>query len=188
MKLSLRCILSFLFMSISALALAQPAGDVKRTFYIVRHAEKDTGNNPAISTLGKERAADLYGKLKGKKIDLIMVTQYRRTGMTGDSLRIYKKIDSMHYTADATGEMFSKKMSTLPARYKNILVIGHSNTVPTIIRQAGVKSFMLKELPDNEYDNLFIVKTKKGQSILQSKKYGVPSLPVNNNAPMKLSQ
>ena len=188
MKFSLRCILSFFFMSVSALALAQPASDVKRTFYIVRHAEKDTGNNPAISTLGKERAADLYRKLKGKKIDLIMVTQYRRTGMTGDSLRIYKKIDSIHYAADATGEMFSKKISTLSARYKNILVIGHSNTVPTIIRQAGVKSFMLNELPDNEYDNLFIVKTKKGQAMLQSKKYGVPSRPANNSVPMQISQ
>ena len=188
MKLSLRRILSVFFMSISAMAQAQLAGDVKRTFYIVRHAEKDTGNNPAISTLGKERAADLYRKLKGKKIDLIMVTQYRRTSMTGDSLRIYKKIDSTHYVADATGEMFSKKISTLSARYKNILVIGHSNTVPTIVRQAGVKNFMLKELPDNEYDNLFIVKTKKGQAMLQSKKYGVPSQPANKSVPMQISQ
>ncbi len=167
---------------------AQPSDNYRRTFYIVRHAEKDTGNNPAISASGKMRAADLFRKLKNKQIDLIMVTNYRRTGMTGDSLRLYKKIDTMHYVADVTGEMFFKKLSTLPARYKNILVIGHSNTLSGIIRQVGIKNYALKDIPDNEYDNLFVVKIKKGRPILQTRKYGLPSLPATNSVPVKILQ
>lgn len=169
-------------------AQAQPADKNKRTFYIVRHAEKDTGSNPAISTIGKMRAKALFQELKKKNIDLVMVTNYRRTGMTGDSLRIYNNVDTVHYGADVSGDLFLKKLNTLPAKYKNIVVIGHSNTLPGIIRKAGVADYPVKDIPDNEYDNLFVVKRKKGKWILQSKKYGTPSVPTNSATPMKISQ
>ena len=149
----------------------------KRTLYIVRHAEKDTvgGNNPAISTPGKQRAGDLYRQLKGKKIDLIMTTQYRRTGMTADSVRIYMKVDTLQYRADATGDDFLKTLNEKAGNAKNILVVGHSNTLPALIRKAGIASFTIKELPETEFDNLFVVKQKKGMAFLQQKKYGKPS-------------
>lgn len=149
----------------------------KRTLYIVRHGEKDTvgGNNPAISTIGKERAGDLYRVLKGKKIDLVMYTQYRRTGMTADSVHIYMKTDTLQYRADATGDDFIKTLNEKAGNAKNILVVGHSNTLPALIRKAGVESFSIKELPETEFDNLFVVKQKKGMAFLQQKKYGKPS-------------
>ena len=159
---------------------AQESNNLNRTIFIVRHAEKDTGSNPAISQAGMVRAGDLYRQLKNKNIQLVMVSQYRRTGMTGDSLRIYKRIDSMHYMADATGNDLFARIAALPASIKNILIVGHSNTVPVIIRKAGVTAFELKELPDNEYDNLYIVKQRKGKIKLIRKKYGRPSGPANN--------
>lgn len=168
----------FLFWGLSG--CAQQENKVNRTIYIVRHAEKDTGSNPAISQAGKARAGDLYRQLKNKNIQLVMVSQYRRTGMTGDSLRIYKRIDSMHYMADATGNDLFTRIEALPASVKNILIVGHSNTVPVIIRKAGVADFELKELPDNEYDNLYIVKQKKGKKKIIRKKYGQPSGQANN--------
>ena len=179
----------FIFLlCISAYLQAQLPSTIKRTFYIVRHAEKDTGNNPAISAAGRKRAVDLFNELKRKKINLVMVTQYRRTAMTGDSLRIYKNVDTIHYLADATGESFLKKVNSLPARYNHILVIGHSNTLQGIIKQAGVADYPARDIPDNEYDNLFIVKIKKGKAVLQSKKYGLPSPPAANNIRMNISQ
>lgn len=177
--------LAFLF---SPSVIAQKLVNKLRTFYIVRHAEKDTGSNPAISVLGKKRAGDLFRKLKHKKIDLILVSQYRRTGMTGDSLRIYKNIDTMHYTADADGQLLFKKINSLPAHQKNILIIGHSNTLPAIIRNAGITNFTLNEIPDYEYDNLFIVKQRKNKSHLQSKKYGVHSYEPVNATQMNILQ
>jgi phosphohistidine phosphatase SixA len=161
--------------------------DINRTFYIVRHAEKDTGNNPSISEIGKHRAGDLYRKLKNKKIDIILVSQYRRTAMTADSLRIYQHIDTLHYLADATAADLFKKINALPASAKTILVIGHSNTLPVIIKMAGVKDFVLKEIPDEEYDNLFFVKQKKNKSIFRKEKYGRKSLPAAP-AHMNISQ
>lgn len=160
----------------------------KRSFYIVRHAEKDTGNNPAISAAGKKRAGDLYRELKNKKIDLIFVSQFRRTAMTADSLRIYKNIDSVHYTADAASDLLFKQINASAAKAKNILIIGHSNTLPSIIRKAGVENYIQKEIPDHEYDNLFIVKQKKGKAVLHAKKYGVVSVLPAKVSQMKSSQ
>lgn len=166
--------LSFFCLFYSGKSIAQNGFTGKRTLYIVRHAEKDTvgGNNPAISTIGKERAGDLYRVLKNKKIDLIMASQFRRTGMTADSLRIYQKVDSIQYRADATGDDFLTTLNARAGNAKNILVVGHSNTLPAIIRKAGAETYTIKELPETEFDNLFVVKQKKGMAFLEKKKYG----------------
>lgn len=174
-KLVLMIILAFCGLFYSPGAMCQQNFG-KRIFYIVRHAEKDTGSNPAISTIGKERAGDLYRTLKNKKIGLIMATQYRRTGMTADSLRIYKKIDSIQYAADATGDKLLEALEKRAGNVKNILIVGHSNTLPAIIRKLGVDSYTEKDIPDNEYDNLFIIRYKKGKAVLKQLKFGKPSL------------
>ena len=156
---------------------AQQTFSGKRTLYIVRHAEKDTvgGNNPAISTIGKERAGDLYRALKKNKIDLIFVSQFKRTGMTADSLRIYQNIDSVHYSADATADKLFKQIELRAGKAKNILIVGHSNTLPAIIRRAGIADYTIKEIPDNEYDNLFTVKQRKGKATMKATKFGKPA-------------
>lgn len=141
-------------------------------YYIVRHAEKDTGSNPPLSKIGQERAGDLYRKLKNKKIDLIFATQYPRTGMTADSLRIYQKIDSVNYKADLTGNDIFKKINERSGTAKHILIVGHSNTLPGIIRRAGVKSFTLKGIADEDYQHLYIIKIKKGKIKFSETVYG----------------
>ena len=142
------------------------------TYYIVRHGEKAPGNNPPLSKIGQERAGDLYRKLKNKKIDLIFVSEYPRTGMTADSLRIYQQIDSVHYKADLTGKDLFEKIEERRGKAKNILIVGHSNTLPGIIRRAGISSFTLKDIPDAQYNNLFIIKVKKGKTKMKQKVYG----------------
>lgn len=160
-----------------AKTICQDAFNGKRTLYIVRHAEKDTigGNNPGLSAIGKKRAGDLYRALKKKKIGLIFVSQYKRTGMTADSVRIYQNTDTVHYTADVTGDALFKQIQLRAGNTKNILIVGHSNTLPGIIRKAGAVSYTEKEIPDNEYDNLFIIHYKKGKAVLKKEKFGQPS-------------
>jgi phosphohistidine phosphatase SixA len=144
----------------------------KRVFYIVRHAEKETGSDPAISAVGRQRAGDLHRVLLDKKVDLIMASQYRRTGMTADSVRIYRKVDSIQYKADVNGDEFLKTLEARSGKAKHILVVGHSNTLPGIIRKLGVSSYTPKELPETEYSNLFIVEIKKGKATLTTGRYG----------------
>ncbi len=142
------------------------------TYYIVRHAEKDTGSNPPLSKIGQERAGDLYRKLKNKKIDLIFVSQFPRTGMTADSLRIYQKIDTVHYAADITGADLFKKIKERSGNAKHILIVGHSNTLPGIIRRSGATNFTLKDIPDEDYQRLYVIKIKKGKVKFSETVYG----------------
>ena len=181
-------ILVWLSIPFATLVYGQDSNCNNHTFYIVRHGEKDTGSNPVLSIKGRKRAGDLYRVLKDKKIDLIFVSQYQRTAMTGDSLRIYNQIDTIHYTADANAEQLFKKINSLPCKQKNILIIGHSNTLHSIIRKAGVSRYAQKEIPDDAYDNLFVVKQKRKKAVLTKKKYGVVSVSSVKSGQMKISQ
>ena len=169
-------------------ANAQVSNNAKRTFFVVRHAEKDTGSNPAISLAGQKRAGDLFRKLQDERIDLILVSQYRRTGMTADSVRMYKQVDTLQYAADATGESVSKIIAALPEKYKHILIVGHSNTVPAIIRMLGGKEYTVKDLPDSEYDNFFTVLQFADKSVVKAEKFGEMSVSLNAPVKMNISQ
>jgi 2,3-bisphosphoglycerate-dependent phosphoglycerate mutase len=171
----LKLLIAIFFLLATQGASAQAGKQSKQIFYIVRHAEKDTGNNPALSVNGQYRAGDLYKKLKRKNIDLIFVSQYRRTGMTADSLRIYQRIDTVHYKADATGDDLFNTLNKRIGSARNILIVGHSNTVPAIVRRAGASDYVEKELGDDEYDKLFIVTRKKNKTYLKIEKYGKAS-------------
>ncbi|MEO7045380.1 MAG: histidine phosphatase family protein [Ferruginibacter sp.] len=161
----------FIVVSLIFIGLTAYSQKNGQTFYIVRHAEKDTGSDPSLSAAGKIRAGDLYRALKNKNIDIIYATKYRRTQMTGDSIKLYKGVPIEIYKADTTGSGLAEKMTMLKEKGKNILIIGHSNTVPAIIRKLGVSDF-LKEIPEDEFDNLYIVTIKKGVAQVRSEKYG----------------
>jgi len=144
----------------------------KTTIYLVRHAEKEKDKDPLLTTAGKERAGDLYRTLEKKKIGRIYTTPYRRTIMTGDSLRVYQGIDTVRYAADTLSESLPHKIVEKSDLGKTILVIGHSNTVPALIRKLGVKDYAVKELPETEFDNLFVITYKRGKAKLKIYKYG----------------
>lgn len=160
-------------------------------YYVVRHAEKDTGKNPVLTMAGYLRAGDLFRELKNKKIWKIYVSQYLRSQLTADSLRIYKNTDTLHYVADESGDDFYLKLAALPKREKNkknVLIIAHSNTILSILKRLGITSLYFKEIPDHEYDNLFVVTVKNKKVSLKWLKYGKPSIQVMAPGSMKLLQ
>ena len=64
-------------------------------------------------------------------------------------------------------------------RNKRYLLVGHSNTIPGMIRHIGLDPGFNGDIPDNDFDNLFVVTIKrKGTSMLktiQRKTYGALS-------------
>lgn len=139
------------------------ASSCSSTYYIVRHAEKEAPANVMtsdvpLSAAGKDRAEALGEKLIGKKIRHIYSTNYIRTRETAGPL------------SAATGvkiELYDPKDSSFIHRLKglqkgNILVVGHSNTVDDLVNGLTGKN-LLKDLPDSQYGDLFVVK-KKGKS------------------------
>ncbi|WP_044171853.1 SixA phosphatase family protein [Flectobacillus major] len=143
--------------------------------YVVRHAEKETNykgddHQRPLNQQGYARAGALYRRLEGENIQKIWVTEYLRVQQTADSLRINQKIDTLWYSAKDT--FLKDNLQKAGVATKNVLIVGHSNTVPDIIRYFGVK-FEPQNLPDSEYDNLYLI-TRKGKKNLhfESLKYG----------------
>lgn len=143
--------LAFVF---SATAAAQG------TVFLVRHAERaDAGKapppgtkaDPSLSATGRARAAALADMLKDAAISAIFVTEYKRTQETAAPLA---KILSLTPLTVGSGEA-TNLIAKVRQIAGNVLVVGHSNTVPEVIKGLGVATEVT--IGDNDYDNLFIV-------------------------------
>ena len=144
--------------------------------YIVRHAEKVVpGDDPVLTMAGNKRAGDLMRKLRFQSIRRIYVTQLKRTQLTADSLRIRLGIDTVHYHHDNYDGLLQSVRQHHDAG-RTILIIAHSNTIPTIIRRLGVLNYPLADIPDWQFDNLYLVTFTGGIARVKKMKYGVMSV------------
>lgn len=167
--------LAFFFLfSLANKIIAQQENAVTKVF-IVRHAEKESGKDPVLTPAGNARAGDLVRALKDEGVQKIYVSQYRRTQMTADSMRIQLGIDTVHYVADTVCDNLISAIMEHRDFGKTILIVAHSNTIPHIIRKLGVADFPYKDIPDAEFDNLFLVTYKKEKAKLKVMKYGAKS-------------
>lgn len=163
-------VLSAIILLFCLQVFSQGSTTLPRYIYIVRHAEKGTGKDPELTDAGKQRAGDLMRALKDKHIQAIYVTQFKRTQMTGDSLRLQMGIDTVHYAADT---LCNDLLGKIQARHdERILIIGHSNTIAYIIHKLGGASILIKDIPETEFNNLFLLTLKKGKAKLKAMKYG----------------
>ncbi|HRI26334.1 MAG TPA: histidine phosphatase family protein [Ferruginibacter sp.] len=164
------CCLLFLF-SLANKINAQQENAVTKVF-IVRHAEKESGKDPVLTPAGILRAGDLMRALKDEGVQKIYVSQYKRTQMTADSMRIQLGIDTVHYMADTACDNLVNAIMEHRDFGKTILIVAHSNTIPHIIRKLGVSDFPRGDLPDGEFDNLFMITYKKEKAKIKLAKYG----------------
>lgn len=146
-------------------------GCATSTLYVVRHAEKagPSGDVP-LSGEGLTRAEILKDSLSRKKITGVYSTAYRRTRQTVAPTAGYFRLPVQEY---ANGDSL---LQALAAR-KNIrvLVAGHSNTVPAMLRSLGLTPSFSGNIPDNQFDNLFEVTVTwmQGRKLrLREYKYG----------------
>lgn len=153
------------------IAAAQQGPAVTR-IYIVRHAEKEAGKDPLLTPAGNIRAGDLMRALQNAGIQKIYVSQYRRTQHTADSMRIQLNIDTVHYTADTLCDNLVNTIIEHRDFGKTILIIAHSNTIPQIIRKFGVLGYPFGDLPDQNFDDLFLITYRKEKARLKRMKYG----------------
>ena len=146
-------------LSVLLLLVAVPAA-AQQLVFVVRHAERaDAGagaspmmaTDPDLSEAGRARAESLAMALKDAKIAAIFVTPYKRTQQTAEPVA---KASGVPITAvdpkDAAGLIAKVKATS-----GNVLVVGHSNTVPDILTRLGITD--APKLGDNDYDNLFVV-------------------------------
>lgn len=177
--------LLLLLAPVTIVAFAQPRTIACKTrIYLVRHAEKadNTTNPPLKNPEGLNRAGDLMRYLKNKNIQRIYVTEFLRTQMTADSMRLQLGIDTVHYKAEENGNDLFAKIAAHNDFGKTILVIGHSNTVPDYIKKFGVSNYPQADIPSSQFDNIYKVYytkswflSKKCRAHVMAAKYGVPT-------------
>lgn len=123
--------------------------------FLIRHAEKDrtdkANSNPHLNSLGTKRSLKWKGFFKNIDFDIIYSTNYHRTLETikpfsdnGTELVIYNpsKIDYNEFVSKNKG--------------KTILVVGHSNTIPTFTNSISNKK-LYNNIEDNNNSNLYVV-------------------------------
>lgn len=155
---------------------AQPS-----TVIIVRHAEKATtpGADPSLSEEGKQRALALAASIADAQIGAVITTQFKRTVETAAPSAAGRGLASA--TVPATRNMPAHIQAIVDAvrarpAGETVLVVGHSNTVPAIIRALGGPA--MADLCEHDYDNLFILQLGAGaEPRLIRARYGAPDDP-----------
>jgi broad specificity phosphatase PhoE len=152
---------------LAALFAVPALAHAQQMVFLVRHAERaDDGaaaagmqaqTDPELSDVGRARAARLATMLGDAGISAVFATEYRRTQDTGKPLAT-----KLGVTVTTVG---ARDADALLAQLKSdhaddiVLVVGHSNTVPALIRALGGPTFTMGE---DEYDSLFVMVPSTG--------------------------
>lgn len=122
------------------------------TVFLVRHAEKrEDGEDPLLTEVGQARARRLAMHLSEVEIDVCYTTQFKRTQRTAEPTSKTKGIEIT--VLDARIDVGARIMAK--NRGQSVLVAGHSNTVPAILRKLGVRQRI--EMGESDYSDLFVV-------------------------------
>jgi len=145
----------------SAFGPAGANGPQVTTVYVVRHAEKQDGSDPGLTTRGQQRAQALAEMLGDDDIAAVFATEYLRTKQTVGPL------------ARALGLPIQQSVAAKPedlAEYivreyagAAVVVAAHSNTVPRLLTALGVREKL--EIADKEYGDLFVVVRRANGSV-----------------------
>ncbi|HEY1253103.1 MAG TPA: phosphoglycerate mutase family protein [Thermoanaerobaculia bacterium] len=144
-------VLGVLFFGLSGSALAQ------RAIFVVRHAEKVSSSDERLSEAGQQRAVRLAKMLMDAGVSAIYSTDTPRTRGTVQPLADALKLQVQIY--DVGSQKVDAKAFARRLRQQHVdqvvLVVGHSNTVPEILRALGCQESVT--IGPDEYDDLFVV-------------------------------
>jgi broad specificity phosphatase PhoE len=148
-----------------------------QTFYIVRHAEKSTqeagmSSDVTLSEAGEARAEALKQFLADKNIGFIYSTKTIRTQSTAKPTATQFGVTVETYGPRPD----SAFIQLLNSKDKNTLVVGHSNTIDDVVNMLCGKSLVEGDLPETEYDNLFIIEKQGNIYSFTKIKFGKPSV------------
>jgi probable phosphoglycerate mutase len=142
------CIVLLVSMSV----IAAPGNDALVVF-LVRHAEKlEGGHDPNLSVAGIERAKDLAMVLRDSGITHVHSSDYIRTRKTAAPLATALGLEVKLYDP----RQLPALVDALRKTGGNHLVVGHSNTTPSLVELLGGDPGGAIDEP-GEYDRLYIV-------------------------------
>lgn len=130
------------------------------TIIFVRHAEKaaEPADDPGLSPAGLRRVSELTRQLRDADvvagIDAVYVTPYRRSIETGEPLAKQLGLELERYDPGDNEAVLARILKEHKGQI--VLVVAHSNTVPTLIADLGA-SKNVPPIDELEYDNIYLV-------------------------------
>jgi broad specificity phosphatase PhoE len=166
------------------LGAADPAS-AGQVIFLVRHAERAPtpapapaaapapakahgmmADDPPLSQAGEQRAAKLAAMLASSGIRHVYTSEYRRTRQTAAPLANALHVTPVMAAASDPGRLVAR----VKADQGNVLIVGHSDTVPDLLKKLGVRATVT--IADGDYDNLFVVfRDAAGKATLTILKY-----------------
>lgn len=155
----------------AGLAGAEEAGEVA-TVYVVRHAEKESGDDPGLTAAGRERARQLAHVLEDVGVDAVFSTDWARTRETAAPVAEAAGLSPQLYASANEVADAIREQSGGPAG-DSFLVVGHSNTLDDVAASLGVTG--LSDLDESEYDHLYVIHLHPAGAFLDRLRFGAPS-------------
>lgn len=130
------------------------------TYYVVRHAEKQDGDNPILTEKGVKRAAHIVGMLKNEPISRVFSTETYRTVMTATPTAADRGVAVELFTTDDL-DGFANMLKGLDGTF---LIVAHSSSTPDLASLlSGTKQ---PKLAETDYEQMFKVVIKDGKATL----------------------
>lgn len=136
---------------------APAAAESPTIIYLVRHAEPDVGppQDPFLSKAGEKRAYDLQQVLRSAGLSAIYHTEARRTRQTVRALAGLLEIVPRMMGAPEVDRLVERLKTE--HRGQSVLVVGHSDTIPAILKGLGISVDRVPAIGAHEFDHLFVV-------------------------------
>ena len=133
----------------------------------------DPNNNDVdISAAGQTRAQELVRVLGDAGLNAIYASQYKRTQETARPLADKLGLPVVQVNSKNTADLLAQIRTQ--HRGQIVLVVGHNNTVPEIIKALGGPDY--PPIPETEFDNMYIVTVyRTGKAKVVKLKYGTPN-------------
>jgi len=152
------------------------------TVFLIRHAEREQEprQDPPLSKDGVARSQALARLLGNAGIKAILTSQFTRTKQTAEPLATKLGLtvtpfalkispsNPRQIAEESTAEVTNK---ILERSGESVLVIGHSNSIPDVIKMLG--GDVVPTIDEQKFDDLFIVTVyAKGKAKVVQLKYG----------------
>ena len=142
--------------------------------FIVRHAERQIvtdNSNPDLTEAGHQRAVQLSKILQNIRFEKAVTSSTTRAIATADPLRNAQGgIPIETYTTDQQEQVAKELIKR--QKGKNILWVGHSNTIPKLLNFLAQENKYQNDIPDDEFDNFYIVTIRQiGEIKILKKRY-----------------
>lgn len=127
---------------------------------VLRHAEKMLdSSDPGLTDAGMQRAVALAERLRDADLAAVVVSEAKRAQLSGQpAADVHGLALEVRPAAGVDASAYARELKTWIEknhRGRTVLVVGHSNTVPSIV--ATLAGAAVDPMGDSEYDRYSVV-------------------------------